>query len=128
MADIDRILQALKTEYGEVRISIETIRLSYKLLQDFDWRLIVTLVQKGLWEIVNIERGNTSDKNFAYAADLGSTTVVMQRIDLNTGNILCEESGVNHQVRFGADIPGREIGVPFNGLVYCFPSRNLQIS
>jgi len=108
VADIDRILQALKPEYGEVHISIETIRLSYKLLQDFDWRLTVTLVKKGFaWEIVNLERGNTSDKNFAYAADLGSTTVVMQLIDLNTGNILCEESMVNHQVRFGTDILSR---------------------
>ena len=108
VADIDRIIQALKPEYGEVQISIETIRVSYKLLRDFDWKLTVTMVQKGFtWEIVNIETGNTSDKNFAYAADLGSTTVVMQLIDLNTGNILCEESGVNHQVRFGDDILSR---------------------
>jgi uncharacterized 2Fe-2S/4Fe-4S cluster protein (DUF4445 family) len=108
VADIDRILQALKPEYGEVQISIETIKLSYKLLRDFDWKLTVTLVHKGFaWEIVNLERGNTSDKNFAYAADLGSTTVIMQLIDLNTGNILCEESRVNHQVRFGDDILSR---------------------
>ncbi|HVI40332.1 MAG TPA: ASKHA domain-containing protein [Anaerovoracaceae bacterium] len=108
VADIDRILQALKPEYGEVQISIETMRLSYKLLRDFDWKLTVTLVQKGFaWEIVNFERGNTSDKNFAYVADLGSTTVAMQLIDLNTGNILCEESVVNHQVRFGTDILSR---------------------
>ena len=108
VADIDRILHALKPEYGEVHISIETTRLFYKLLQDFDWRLTVTLVIKGFaWEIVNIERGNTSDQNFAYAADLGSTTVVMQLIDLNNGNILCEESMVNHQVRFGTDILSR---------------------
>lgn len=115
VADIDRIRQALKPEYGEVQISIETIKLSYKLLRDFDWKLTVTLVQKGFaWEIVNLERGNTSAKNFAYAADLGSTTVIMQLIDLNTGNILCEESGVNHQVRFGEDILSRIVYVKDN--------------
>ncbi|HWR40789.1 MAG TPA: ASKHA domain-containing protein [Patescibacteria group bacterium] len=107
-ADMDRIRHALKPEYGEVQVSIETLRLSYKLLRDFDWKLTVTLVQNGFaWEIVNLERGNTSDKNFAYAADLGSTTVILQLIDLNTGNILCEESVVNHQVQFGADILSR---------------------
>lgn len=115
MGDIDRIRHALQPEYGEVQISIETIKLSYKLLRDFDWKLTVTLVQKAFtWEIVSLERGNTSDKNFAYAADLGSTTVILQLIDMNTGNILCEESGVNHQVRFGEDILSRIVYVKDN--------------
>ncbi|KZL88512.1 hypothetical protein CLMAG_61670 [Clostridium magnum DSM 2767] len=93
VADKDRILQALKPKYGNVYISISTLKSYYKLLRNFDWKLTVTMVWNGYyWEIIIIERGNTTDKNFAYAADLGSTTVVIQLVDLNSGNVLCEES------------------------------------
>jgi len=108
VADKDRILGALKPEYGDVYISIDTLKSSYMLLRDFDWKLTVTMVRNGYaWEIVKIEHGNTSDKNFAYAADLGSTTVVMQLVDLNNGNILCEESIANHQIPYGEEILSR---------------------
>ncbi|WP_278184469.1 ASKHA domain-containing protein [Clostridium carboxidivorans] len=108
VADKDRIVKALKPKYGNVYISISTLKSYYKLLRNFDWKLTVTMVQNSYcWEIVIIEIGNTTDKNFAYAADLGSTTVVMQLVDLNSGNVLCEESILNHQAAYGADILSR---------------------
>lgn len=108
VADKDRIMRALKPKYGNVYISISTLKVYCKLLRNFDWKLTVTMVQNGYsWEIIIIERGNTTDKNFAYAADLGSTTVVMQLVDLNSGNVLCEESILNHQAIYGADILSR---------------------
>ncbi|MBV7272871.1 DUF4445 domain-containing protein [Clostridium sp. PL3] len=108
VADKDRILQALKPKYGDVYISMSTLKFYYKLLRNFDWELTVTMVHNSYsWEIIIIERGNTTDKNFAYAADLGSTTVIMQLVDLNSGNILGEESIVNHQATYGADILSR---------------------
>ncbi|WP_418219639.1 ASKHA domain-containing protein [Candidatus Formimonas warabiya] len=58
---------------------------------------------------MRIERGDTTDKNYAYAADLGSTTVVMQLVDLNSGSILGEESIFNHQIPFGDEILSRII-------------------
>ena len=108
VADKDRILRALKREYGMVHISLEILKSCYMLLRDFDWKLTVTLVQTdAAWEIVRIERGDTTARNFAYAADLGSTTVVMQIIDLNSGKIVGEESIFNHQIPFGEEILSR---------------------
>lgn len=108
VADKDRIVKALKPKYGDVYISISTLKAYYKLLRNFDWKLTVTMVQNSYsWEVIIIEPGNTTDKNFAYAADLGSTTVVMQLVDLNSGNVLCEESILNHQAVYGADILSR---------------------
>lgn len=41
------------------------------------------------------------------AIDLGSTTIVAQLIDLNTGNVIAERSGLNPQGIYGADIISR---------------------
>lgn len=110
VADRDRILRALKPQYGKVIISIDKLKSSYKLLRDFDWKLTVTIVHNGYaWEIVRIERGDTTSRNYAYAADLGSTTVMMQLVDLNSGNVIAEESIFNHQIPFGNEILSRII-------------------
>lgn len=110
VADKDRMIRALKNEYGNVTMSMETLRASYKLFIDFDWKMTVTLVYNGFaWEVVRIERGNTTQKNYAYAADLGSTTVVMQLVELNSGIIVGEESLFNHQIPFGEEILSRII-------------------
>lgn len=110
VADKDRILRALKPQYGNVIMPIHKLKSSYKLLRDFDWKLTVTIVYNGYaWEIVRIERGDTTGKNYAYAADLGSTTVVMQLVDLNSGSVIGEESIFNHQIPFGDEILSRII-------------------
>jgi uncharacterized 2Fe-2S/4Fe-4S cluster protein (DUF4445 family) len=108
VADLDRLLSALKKSFGDVVISQSTFRRDYMLLRDFDWKLTVTMIPKGHeWEIVRIQRGDTTDKNFGYAVDLGSTTVVMQLVDLNTGNSLGQESVFNAQIPYGSEILSR---------------------
>ena len=110
LADRERILRALRPQYGNVIMSIDKLKSSYKLLRNTDWKLTVTIVNNGYaWEIVRIEQGDTTDKNYAYAADLGSTTVVMQLVDLNSGKVIGEESIFNHQISFGDDILSRII-------------------
>ncbi len=108
VADKDRILRALKNDFGDVVISQDTFRKYYLSLRDFDWKLTVTLIMKGHeWEIVRLERGDTTDRHYGYAVDLGSTTVIMQLVDLNSGCILGQESMFNNQIRYGDEILSR---------------------
>lgn len=108
VADKDRIVRALKKEYENLYISTETLKASYRLLRDFDWKLTLTMIKKAYdWEIVRIERGNTTAKSFGYAADLGSTTIIMRLLDLNSGDILGEESIFNSQIAYGDEIVSR---------------------
>ena len=68
----------------------------------------MTLVQsEGKWEIVRITPGDTTDHHYGLAVDLGSTTVTMEVVDLNTGVILGDESIYNYQISFGDDILSR---------------------
>lgn len=110
VADRDRILRALKPQYGNVTMAYSLLKSCYRLLRDFDWKLTVSLVHNGCaWEIVRLEQGDTTAKNYAYAADLGSTTVVMQLVDMNSGAVVAEESILNHQIPFGDEILSRII-------------------
>ena len=46
-------------------------------------------------------------KGLGIAVDLGSTTVVLQLVDLRSGCVIRTESGVNPQTSYGADIISR---------------------
>mgnify|MGYP001036904423 CR=1 FL=1 len=108
VADKDRILRALKADFGDVVISQDTFRRHYMSLRDFDWKLTVTMIMKGHeWEIVRIEPGDTTAVNYGYAVDIGSTTINMQLVDLNNGKVLAEEGLFNAQIKYGDEILSR---------------------
>ena len=62
------------------------------------------LFSKAVEEIVP----SATDKNiFGIACDVGTTTVVVQLVDLRSGKILGTASGYNHQIKCGEDIVSR---------------------
>lgn len=64
-------------------------------------------------EILNIEPYNTLEHNFGIAIDIGTTTVVVELVDLNTGEIVDTLTVMNSQVKYGADVVSR-IGFAFS--------------
>ena len=46
-------------------------------------------------------------EGFGVAVDMGTTTLVAQLVDLSTGKVLAAETGLNPQVKFGADLISR---------------------
>jgi uncharacterized 2Fe-2S/4Fe-4S cluster protein (DUF4445 family) len=66
----------------------------------------VTLVLDGN-ELIGIEPGDTTKKNYGVAVDIGTTTVVSTVVDLNTGNDLAVASALNTQATHGADVISR---------------------
>ena len=56
------------------------------------------------WQLVNVEAGDTTSRNLGLAVDLGSTTVVMDVMDLGNGKVLASRTAVNRQVAFGNEI------------------------
>lgn len=57
--------------------------------------------------LLDIEPGDTSDKAYGMAVDIGTTTVACYLMNLFTGRILDVESGVNMQRAYGADVISR---------------------
>ncbi len=58
-------------------------------------------------EIVAVKPGIALDLNFGLAVDVGTTTLVMDLVDLDSGKTLDTEAALNSQVRRGADVISR---------------------
>ena len=57
--------------------------------------------------LIDVEAGDTTDRRFAIAYDLGTTTVVATLLDLSTGQPLAVRSVLNRQQPYGADVISR---------------------
>jgi len=103
-----RIADALKETYGEVKIPLHTLRKLYPLCQKANWKITGTLAWNGSgWTLTNVEAGDTTAKHYGLAVDLGSTTVVMDAVDLSSGKVLATKTAVNGQVAYGNEILSR---------------------
>ena len=58
-------------------------------------------------EWIAVEAGDTTDRNYGLALDLGTTTVVGTLVNLKTGVIEAVESLLNAQATYGADVIAR---------------------
>lgn len=89
----------------EIRMSLRVLRRLHSVCVMGNWKLTVSLSWTGSgWEIVGIEPGRAPLPPIGLVVDLGSTSVVMRMLDLETGNLLGEAGAYNHQIRFGEDI------------------------
>ena len=103
-----RILDGLKDRFGKVQIPVRVLRKLYPLCQKAGWKLTVSLAQNGSgWTMVNIEPGDTTATHYGLAVDLGSTTVVMDLVDIHCGKVIASHTAVNGQVAFGNEILSR---------------------
>jgi uncharacterized 2Fe-2S/4Fe-4S cluster protein (DUF4445 family) len=64
-------------------------------------------MESGKTEIVNVQPGDTSERIYAIAMDIGTTTIYGQLIDLKTGEVLAEKGDFNGQISYGEDVISR---------------------
>lgn len=97
--DAERVLAEL--DDIEPRVELAVLRTLGKALRDSDWKVTAVVVDDVL---VAVEPGDTTDRKYGIAFDLGTTTVVATLLDLNTGTPVAVESMLNKQQPFGADV------------------------
>ncbi len=112
-ADVARIISHLRLNHDEHRLNmnLSLIRKVPDIVREGEFKVTVTIVRPvrkdGKNEIINIEPFDTSDRNFAIAVDIGTTTVYGQILDLNTGEVLAQHGEFNSQVSYGEDVISR---------------------
>ena len=106
VSDQKRIELALNAlGYEQVTIPLKVLRKLYPLCRDAGFAITVTLVYREFdWIVADVEAGDTTAHHYALAVDYGSTTIVMQLVDMNSGVVIAQESAVNGQVTYGTDI------------------------
>ena len=106
VSDQTRIRLALgELGYEAVTFPLTVLRKLYPLCREADFDITVTLVYRDThWVVTDVEKGDTTAFHYGLAVDYGSTTVVMQMLDMNSGAVVAEEKTVNAQVVYGTDI------------------------
>ena len=94
-------------------VQLPVIRKVSDILRKDGFRVTATLarpVHSGRkTHIINIQPRDTTDRNYAIAVDIGTTTVYSQLIDLITGDVLASYGEYNGQISYGEDVISRII-------------------
>ena len=111
ISDHQRILLALNSiGYENIQFPLSAVRKLYPLCRDAGFDITVTLVHREYdWVVTDVESGDTTKVLYGLAVDYGSTAIIMQMIDLNSGKVISEEKEENGQVPYGTDILTRII-------------------
>ncbi len=99
----DGILSELRMEH--LNIQPETLRDMAVTLEKAGYRMTVVVHREN--EVLAVEPGTTLDRNFGLAIDVGTTTLVMELVDVESGKVLDLEAALNSQSARGADVISR---------------------
>jgi len=101
-SDLDRVLAQL--DDLEPRAELSVLKTLGRTLRAADYKVTAVVVDDVL---IDVEPGDTTQRRFGLAFDLGTTTVVATLLDLSTGTPVAVESTLNKQQPFGADVISR---------------------
>ncbi len=83
------------------------------ILREADWEVTLLMLRGKRAEepdrIIAVEPGDTTDRLYGLAIDIGTTTVGGVLVDLNSGKVLAEASAYNSQIAYGEDVISRII-------------------
>jgi uncharacterized 2Fe-2S/4Fe-4S cluster protein (DUF4445 family) len=111
--DVSRLVNHLKLKCDEHRLEVDfsVIRKLPEVLRSGAFALTATLARPvrdvGKTRIINVQPGDTTDRNYAIAMDIGTTTIYGQLIDLKTGKYLAQHGDFNGQISYGEDVISR---------------------
>lgn len=115
LSDVTRLVSHLKLKYDEHRLEVflPVIQKIPDVIRKNGFRVTATLARPvrdgGKTRIINIQAGDTTDRNYAIAMDVGTTTIYGQLLDLKTGEILAQHGDFNGQISYGEDVISRII-------------------
>ena len=101
-----RLADALEDAgHPNTKFSLKALRSLEAACVKGDYSITAELVHfDGMEQVFSIEPGDTRASRYGLAVDYGSTTIVMQLVDLNSGCVIAQASTVNGQHVYGADI------------------------
>jgi len=97
-------------------VDFDVVKKLPQTLRDSDWKVTATTLVTAVKpkdadrrrpRLINIEVGDTRDKHYSLAFDIGTTTVCGQLLDLNQGKVVAEGIDYNAQRTYGQDIISR---------------------
>lgn len=107
-SDEDRVLKALQEKF---RLNAYNLKFEHGVMRKLPLILRKSegKVTAVIWanRIIEIEEGDTTNRLFGFAVDVGTTKLAGYLVDLNTGEILSESACMNPQISAGEDVISR---------------------
>lgn len=113
--DATRLFNALRLQLNEHRLvmDLDLIRRLSEILRQTDFKVTVTVLRPVHADrknhIIDLAPGDTTERHYALAVDIGTTTVQARLIDQTKGRVVAEEANFNSQISYGEDVITRII-------------------
>ncbi|MBI3991043.1 MAG: DUF4445 domain-containing protein [Candidatus Omnitrophica bacterium] len=107
ISDLERLYREIRKvkDIPIMQTGLSNIKRLGNLLRESNWKVTTLLGNRnGTTEIVLIEPGDVSQRNFGMVFDIGTTTISAQLVDLNRKKILGTKATYNTQAAFGSDV------------------------
>jgi uncharacterized 2Fe-2S/4Fe-4S cluster protein (DUF4445 family) len=112
ISDMDRVIMELRrrTDHQSFEIALRCLQGLASKLRENRWEVTATIARHGdIWRIQQIEPGDTTDRNYGLAIDVGTTTIVAQLIHLKSAKVVGVAGSHNLQARYGEDVISRMV-------------------
>ena len=102
-SDVEEILQTIP-DLTNTTVPLQCVRKIPPILREQGGHVTITRFND---QIIDVEAGDTTERMFGFAFDIGTTSVVGTLLDLKTGEQLASAGGVNSQAVYGGDLMSR---------------------
>ncbi|NVM54154.1 MAG: DUF4445 domain-containing protein [Candidatus Helarchaeota archaeon] len=106
-SDLDRLLDELEKQHnlGDLTIKEALLKELGPFLRNINWDITVAIWNNN--KIITLESGDTTNRKFGFALDIGTTKLAGYLLDMINGKVLAVESAMNPQIVYGEDIISR---------------------
>lgn len=115
VSDLSRILRELKAQYGLINLTVDfdVVKKLPEMLRAADWEVTVTTIVTAISpsraarhrpRVINVEPGDTRDRYYSLAFDIGTTSICGQLLDLNQRKVVAQYTDYNRQIIYGQDV------------------------
>jgi uncharacterized 2Fe-2S/4Fe-4S cluster protein (DUF4445 family) len=109
-SDWERLQRVLRPRFPDhpFHIGLGALQELGPALRQGDWQVTVTLAEKErALSVIRVEAGDTTNRAFGLAVDVGTTTVSVELLDLSSGASLGSHLEYNGQIPYGTDVTSR---------------------
>ena len=118
-ADHQRVCEGLHRAMKSnlMQMGLKIIKMLPRILRENDYRITATVgLRKEIAEVMNIEGGDHSGKNYLVVVDMGTSTVVAHLVDADRCETLDGKACFNSQGVYGREVTGRMIASEKRGI------------
>ncbi len=110
LSDFDRLQRAVQKDWGDIAVvcSLDVLRGLAETLRADEGRVTVSMIRDtDRIHLLRVEPSDCTVRQYGIAVDIGTTTIAVQLVFLEMGEIIATHSDYNDQITCGLDVISR---------------------